>query len=256
MCAVDPRSSNAAPASGADSKLAGGIRTTKQALAYLVLIDETLGGAWLDPRSVPPRRVVAARRPAAAARKGTHRPLRLTGLYRKTERMARALTYASARRKRRTAPRSRATATATSSAARSSRRAAARTFETINPATDEVPRRGRSRRPPRTSTARFAPRARPTTASGATLTPARPRRVRLPHRARDLRALARAGRARDAGQRQADQGVARLRRPDVGGALLLLRGLGRQARVRRARRPRGRARSASSARSCPGTSRC
>ena len=30
-------------------KVAGGIRTTKQALAYLVLIDETLGGDWLDP---------------------------------------------------------------------------------------------------------------------------------------------------------------------------------------------------------------
>jgi deoxyribose-phosphate aldolase len=29
-------------------KVAGGIRTTKQALAYLVLIDETLGGAWLN----------------------------------------------------------------------------------------------------------------------------------------------------------------------------------------------------------------
>jgi deoxyribose-phosphate aldolase len=30
-------------------KVAGGIRTTKQALAYLVLMDETLGGDWLDP---------------------------------------------------------------------------------------------------------------------------------------------------------------------------------------------------------------
>jgi deoxyribose-phosphate aldolase len=30
-------------------KVAGGIRNTKQALAYLVLMDETLGGAWLDP---------------------------------------------------------------------------------------------------------------------------------------------------------------------------------------------------------------
>ncbi len=30
-------------------KVAGGIRTTKQAFAYLVLIDETLGGDWLDP---------------------------------------------------------------------------------------------------------------------------------------------------------------------------------------------------------------
>lgn len=30
-------------------KVAGGVRTTKIALAYLVLIDETLGTAWLDP---------------------------------------------------------------------------------------------------------------------------------------------------------------------------------------------------------------
>lgn len=30
-------------------KVAGGVRTTKNALAYLVLIDETLGGDWLNP---------------------------------------------------------------------------------------------------------------------------------------------------------------------------------------------------------------
>ena len=30
-------------------KAAGGIRTSKQAIAYLVLIDEVLGGDWLDP---------------------------------------------------------------------------------------------------------------------------------------------------------------------------------------------------------------
>jgi deoxyribose-phosphate aldolase len=30
-------------------KIAGGVRTTKSALAYLVLIDETLGGDWLSP---------------------------------------------------------------------------------------------------------------------------------------------------------------------------------------------------------------
>jgi deoxyribose-phosphate aldolase len=30
-------------------KVAGGVRTTKSAIAYLVLIDETLGGAWLSP---------------------------------------------------------------------------------------------------------------------------------------------------------------------------------------------------------------
>ena len=30
-------------------KVAGGVRTTKQALAYLVIVKETLGDAWLDP---------------------------------------------------------------------------------------------------------------------------------------------------------------------------------------------------------------
>jgi len=30
-------------------KVAGGVRNTKTAIAYLVLIDETLGGAWLSP---------------------------------------------------------------------------------------------------------------------------------------------------------------------------------------------------------------
>jgi deoxyribose-phosphate aldolase len=30
-------------------KVAGGVRNTKSAIAYLVLIDETLGGAWLSP---------------------------------------------------------------------------------------------------------------------------------------------------------------------------------------------------------------
>jgi deoxyribose-phosphate aldolase len=30
-------------------KLAGGVRTTKQALTYLVIVKETLGDAWLNP---------------------------------------------------------------------------------------------------------------------------------------------------------------------------------------------------------------
>ncbi len=56
-------------------KAAGGIRTSKVALSYLVLIDEVLGGDWLDPDLLPDRRVIAARRLAAAARKRTHRPI-------------------------------------------------------------------------------------------------------------------------------------------------------------------------------------
>jgi hypothetical protein len=66
---------------------------------------------------------------------------------------------------------------------------------------------------------------------------------------------ARARHRRDDGRRQADQGVARRRRPARGGALLLPRGLGRQARLRLSR-ARNAGRSASPARSSRGTSRC
>ena len=34
---------------GLDGKPAGGVRTAKQALHYLVLVKETLGDAWLTP---------------------------------------------------------------------------------------------------------------------------------------------------------------------------------------------------------------
>ena len=61
------------------------------------------------------------------------------------------------------------------------------------------------------------------------------RQVPVPHRAGDPGARPRAGRARVARQRQADPRVARRRHPDRGGALLLLRRLGRQARLRRLR---------------------
>ena len=56
--------------------------------------------------------------------------------------------------------------------------------------------------------------------------------VPLPHRADPPGALARVRRARVARRRQADPRVARRRPAARGGALLLLRGLGRQARVR------------------------
>ena len=68
-------------------------------------------------------------------------------------------------------------------------------------------------------------------------------------------ALARVRGARVAERRQADQGVARRRPAARGRALLLLRGLGRQARVR-VPEPARRSRSASRARSSRGTSRC
>ena len=111
------------------------------------------------------------------------------------------------------------------------------------------PRQGRSRRsarPPRrcsprsprparpTSTRPSRRRAAPTTGSG--------RRCPAPSAAStssgspgSSRSGPRARRARVARQRQADQGVARRRHPAGRGALLLLRRLGRQARVRRLR---------------------
>ena len=127
-------------------------------------------------------------------------------------------------------------------------------FTTINPATEEplaevadagpedVDRRGRrgARRPRRAL-------ARP---------PGRERAKYLYRIARHAPgARARVRRPRDDERRQADQGVARRRPPARGGALLLLRGLGGQARVR-VPEPHGRGRSASPGRSSRGTSRC
>ena len=92
----------------------------------------------------------------------------------------------------------------------------------------------RSRRPARpTSTPRSRPRARRCRAGSAAR--ARARQVPVPDRAADPGARARAGDRRVARRRQADPRVARRRRPARRRALLLLRGLGRQAALR----PRG-----------------
>ena len=48
-------------------KPAGGIRTSKDAIKYLVMVNEVAGPDWLDPRLVPLRRLHAAQRPADAA---------------------------------------------------------------------------------------------------------------------------------------------------------------------------------------------
>ncbi len=81
-------------------------------------------------------------------------------------------------------------------------------------------RPGRPGRPPRGAALMGQPRS------------ARAREVPLPHRPHPPGALARVRGARDDGLRQADQGIARRRRAPRGGPLLVLRGLGRQARVR------------------------
>ena len=51
-------------------KPAGGIRTAKESIQYLVVLYETLGPRWMTPGQVPVRRVVAAQRRADAAREG------------------------------------------------------------------------------------------------------------------------------------------------------------------------------------------
>ena len=48
-------------------KLAGGIRTSKEAVRYLVMVNEVAGDALARPGAVPLRRVQPAQRPAAAA---------------------------------------------------------------------------------------------------------------------------------------------------------------------------------------------
>ena len=50
-------------------KPAGGIRTTKDAIKYLVMVNETAGRGLARPRLVPLRRLQPAQRPADAAQK-------------------------------------------------------------------------------------------------------------------------------------------------------------------------------------------
>ena len=56
-------------------KPAGGIRTTKDAIKYLVLVNETVGDGLARPGLVPLRRLQPAQRPADAAHQADHRPL-------------------------------------------------------------------------------------------------------------------------------------------------------------------------------------
>ena len=56
-------------------KPAGGIRTAKEAIQYLVVLYETLGPRWMTPGLVPVRGVVAAQRRADADRVPADRPL-------------------------------------------------------------------------------------------------------------------------------------------------------------------------------------
>ena len=57
-------------------KLAGGIRTAKEAVRYLVMVNEVAGDAWLDPALFRFGRVQPAQRPASTAAQARHRRLR------------------------------------------------------------------------------------------------------------------------------------------------------------------------------------
>ena len=135
------------------------------------------------------------------------------------------------RPRRATSSRSRR-ATACSSAARRSRRAAASAFTTLDPATEEPLARGRAGEPRRTSTGGRAPRAAPSGRSWGEL----PGRERAKYLFRIARILQERSRefavleSLDTGKPIKE--IARRRRPARGGALLVLRRLGGQARLR------------------------
>ena len=93
-------------------------------------------------------------------------------------------------------------------------------------------RRGRPGRARRTSTAAVEAARAAFEDGWSSLAPVRAREVPLPDRADPPGALARARGARDPRRRQADPREPRRRPAARGRALLLLRGLGRQARVR------------------------
>ncbi len=108
-------------------------------------------------------------------------------------------------------------------------------FKTINPATEEVLAEVAEAGPADVDRAVAAARARVRQGLGPHARP-RPGQVPLPDRPDHPGARPRAGRAGVARQRQADPRVARRRHPAGRRALLLLRGLGRQAAARRVRR--------------------
>ena len=213
-----------------------------------------------DARPLPHRRLVAAQRPADAVRQApgaaatgaprtSRRSRSVDGCHRRTPR-TRSPGTTRPRPSRRPRPPARQLRPVHRRRVRRPARRAPRADDQPGDrgaaGRGRVRRRGRRRR-------RGRGRARRAAQVGALPAP-RARQVPVPHRAPDPGARARAGRRRVARRRQADPRVARRRHPAGRRALLLLRGLGRQAPYGVAgRRP---SRAASSARSCRGTSRC
>ena len=235
-------------------KPAGGIRASKDAIKYLVTVAETVGEEWLDAAPVPVRRLEPAQRRAAAAPEDDDRALlrpRLRDDRLKGPQMS-FLEYAPApesqailnlRDELRPLHRRRVPSRAAAPRSRPSRPATEKHIATIAHAERGRRRRRRRRRPPRLRPHLVAHVRRATAASTCSASRA------------SCRSAPRARRRREPRQRQAHQGEPRRRRAARRRLVLLLRGLGRQARPRRPRR-RPRARSASPRRSSRGTSRC
>ena len=248
-CSRRSATSTRRPAAIVGFKPAGGIRTAKQAIQHLVLVNETLGADWLTPDLLPPRRLLAAQRRADADPQASAPALPVARLlhHRLSSRRAPTATrarpassweYAPVARAPRHRP-ARRSATACSSAASSSSRAPASGSPRSRPATEEplaeVAQAGEEDVDLAVGAARERVRERLVGAATG-----RARQVPVPHRAHPAGALARVRRAGVARRRQADQGVARRRPAARRRALLLLRRLGGQARVRvpEPRRPR------------------
>ena len=229
-------------------KPAGGIRTTKDAIKYLVLVNETVGDDWLDPDWFRLGASSLLNDLLHAAAEAGDRPLlrpRLRDCRLRAPMTSMLFEYAPAPESRADRRHQRRPTGCSSAASSSTRRRAS--LQDRQPGHRGGPRRGRRRPAPTTSTAPSRPHAGHTTGVWG--------RMSGPDRGKYLFRIARIMQERSrelavleiARQRQADQGVARRRRPAGGGALLLLRRLGGQAGVRGLRR-RTRGRSASPAR--------
>ena len=224
-------------------KPAGGIRTAKQAIQYLCVLHETLGLDWLTPDLFRFGASSLLNDVLMQLRKQT------TGIYQSPRRVHDRLMGADRETSRsRTVP----APDSSGSTRRHPRRATSSAFQErygLFIGGEEVEPRSRSgSRPSRRR--REEPLAEVAQAGAEDVdlavdaareafddvervgSPSERAQVPVPDRAHPPGALARARRRRVARRRQADQGVARRRPAARGRALLLLRRLGRQARVR------------------------
>ena len=246
-------------------KPAGGIRTAKQAIQYLVRAQRDARPRVDDARPLPLRRLVAAQRRADADPQAAHRRLPDPATTsRSTDGREVARAPAPSRRRssgstrlrprRATSSRSRSATGSTSAASRSTPRSR-KWFPTISPATEEHARRGRAGRRRGTSISP-SQAARGAFEDGwSALRPRRARQVPVPDRAPDPGALARARRrrvARTAASRSRSRATSTSRSPRRTSSTTRAGPTSSSTRSRTA----SRARSASPGRSSRGTSRC